>query len=184
MAYVGNDPVNATDPSGEFGLLGAAVGAVIGTASAAYENYKETGDAFSDVGKIAKDAAVGGALGFLGGAGATFVQAGVRGVLTVGKIAIPVTGAATRATMVANGTILNTAAVMGSNSIEAQKNPEINQTQETVVESVLKTGGDVIGSAAGVPALGAILVGAKDLAENVVQKIQEERPVQIEEESN
>ncbi len=44
-AYVGNNPVNRTDPSGKFGLVGAVANVAFGVGIAALESYL-TGDEF------------------------------------------------------------------------------------------------------------------------------------------
>lgn len=73
-AYVGNDPLNATDPSGEFGVPGAIVGGLIGgTVGAAFSAGSEALEQYNsgqgfNFGEIAANAATGGATGMVAGA--------------------------------------------------------------------------------------------------------------------
>ena len=70
-AYVGNDPVNATDPTGEFAniLIGGIAGAVVGAAIEKVTNPNATRAS------ISRAAAVGAAAGALGPAGGTVLGA-------------------------------------------------------------------------------------------------------------
>ncbi len=69
--YVGNQPINAVDPSGEFSnvIAGAAIGGAIGLGVAVYNNWGDLGGALNDGSLFA-----GAASGVVGGAvaGATF----------------------------------------------------------------------------------------------------------------
>ncbi|WP_379548283.1 RHS repeat-associated core domain-containing protein [Qipengyuania sp. DSG2-2] len=84
-AYVGNDPINAVDPTGKAGLIGAGigglVGGVIGGAVEAGRQYTDGQDLdWSSIGASAAGGAVEGAIvGATGGAAAGVVTAGAIG---------------------------------------------------------------------------------------------------------
>ncbi len=82
-AYVGNDPVNAIDPNGEFGLIGAAIGAVIGGGFEAAKQIIQDGE-ITNPGAIAKEALIGGALGAIGGGSGLLLKLGATGKVAVG----------------------------------------------------------------------------------------------------
>ncbi len=96
-AYVNNDPVNLTDPTGQCPMcvtaaIGAIVGGVVGGGVEAYKQGK-AGNGF-DLGKIGsragKGALVGGAVGLTGGAAAGVVGlTGATGVGAAATIALP-----------------------------------------------------------------------------------------------
>ena len=96
-AYSFNDPINYTDPDGEFAMLitaavGAAVGGVVGGGIEAYKQH-QAGNGF-DLGKIGsragKGALVGGAVGLTGGAAAGVVGlTGATGAGAAATIALP-----------------------------------------------------------------------------------------------
>jgi RHS repeat-associated protein len=109
-AYVANDPVNAFDPNGEFGLIGAGLGAVFGAGQAAFKNFQATGNAFSNGGAIVKGAIVGGAIGFVGGAGGTLAKAGLTGTLKAAGSSFSVSSTSARAALAADGVVLGASA--------------------------------------------------------------------------
>ena len=86
-AYVYNDPINATDPTGEFAniLIGAVAGAVVGAAIEATVQVAtgkgSLGDRLSaiDGGAVLRSAAVGAATGAVGPAGGTAIRAALVG---------------------------------------------------------------------------------------------------------
>lgn len=122
-AYVANDPVNAVNPNGEFGLIGAGLGAVFGAGQAAYRNFQATGNAFSSGGAIANGALVGGAIGFVGGAGGTLVKAGLTGTLKAAGTSFAVTSNTARVALGANGAVLGTSAGVAGAFCVAQWRP-------------------------------------------------------------
>jgi hypothetical protein len=89
-AYVYNDPLNRTDPTGEFGLVGAGVGAGLDYGSQVVANLAagaDLGDAFTDVdvGSIAISAAAG-SLGGIGGGRGLVTLVGNLSNSTKGRI--------------------------------------------------------------------------------------------------
>ena len=78
-AYCANNPVNFSDPTGEFLLsallVGAIVGVVIGFAATAYVDYKDDGQVFNgsvDAKSYVANTLVGGVIGgFTGGVGSS-----------------------------------------------------------------------------------------------------------------
>lgn len=85
-AYVKNDPLNQTDPKGEFGIIGAAIGAVIDAAIEIGSQIAETGSV-SDVGAVGKAAVEGAVIGAVtGGIGNVAKAAKVgKAAVNVGK---------------------------------------------------------------------------------------------------
>ena len=90
FAYVGNDPVNKTDPTGEFGLAGAAFGAgldfalQVGAGLASGDSFGEA-VAGVDYGSVALSGALG-AVGQVGGAAGLTAAAKSLSIGTKGKI--------------------------------------------------------------------------------------------------
>ena len=83
FAYCKNDPVNRSDPSGEWAQLvvGTIVGAVIGGASAAFSSWKESGSV--DFKSVLLGAGIGAVNGLIGASGLRmFTQAVTSGVLS------------------------------------------------------------------------------------------------------
>ena len=93
-AYVYNDPMNATDPTGKFGLLGAAVGGGIGfIASVATQKF--TGDGKVNWGTVAAATITGAAVGATGGLAAGAVaKIGLTGIEAGAAVAVPSAGVA------------------------------------------------------------------------------------------
>jgi RHS repeat-associated protein len=92
--YCGGDPLNRSDPAGEFLwiLAGAAIGAAIGGGIEAYREHKAHPNAPRDWGKIGKEALIGGAVGALG-VGVGMALAPAVGALGSG-LAASISGAA------------------------------------------------------------------------------------------
>jgi len=90
-AYVANDPINAKDPSGEFALIGAVIGAAADLAVQAISgDISKNG---VDWGSVAQSAAIGAVTGGIGNLAAlatagkvlTISKTGIQSVGTVGK---------------------------------------------------------------------------------------------------
>ena len=77
-AYVGNNPLNATDPTGEFGIVGGLIGVAIGAAvETGVQLYQNGGDLSAvDGGAVLRSAAVGGAIGATGGLAGAAIRGG------------------------------------------------------------------------------------------------------------
>ena len=93
-AYVANDPINHTDPTGKFlnFLVGAAIGGGIDLATQVYNSMSDGasfGDALAgaDYGSVAISAA----LGSVGAMGTQLVKGGVTGAIKVGKETVNLT---------------------------------------------------------------------------------------------
>jgi hypothetical protein len=87
-AYVGNDPVNKTDPTGEFGVLGFAIGAGLEIISQAV-----TGELSFTTESMSK-VAIAGAVGFVtGGVGGKLATQALQGTITAAR-AVGTTAAA------------------------------------------------------------------------------------------
>ena len=88
-AYVGNNPLNNTDPTGKFGLPGAIIGGIVGGGAEIGRQLFNEGR-ISDWGSVGAETAIGGAAGALGGAGAGLLRGAFTGSM---KIGIPGLGA-------------------------------------------------------------------------------------------
>ena len=105
--YAGNNPVKYTDPDGNaFFLVTGGIGAGIGAIYGAVKSYRDTGSV--DWKEVAKDAAIGGAIGMGAGAAASLVLAG-SATATTGTVIAGAKAAAT-ATFGAGGTVAVAAA--------------------------------------------------------------------------
>ena len=82
-ACVDNNPTNKTDPTGEFGIVGAIVGAVVDAGIEAAVQVATTGG-ISDVGAIGAAAAEGAVIGALTG-GAGNIAKAAKGAAKIGK---------------------------------------------------------------------------------------------------
>ena len=93
-AYVHNDPMNMTDPTGNFGLLGAAVGGGIGfIASVATQKF--TGDKKINWSTVAAATVTGAAVGATGGlAAGAAAKIGLTGIEATAAVAVPSAGVA------------------------------------------------------------------------------------------
>ena len=93
--YCDGDPLNRTDPTGEFLpilAVGAGIGALVGAGIEVYRQKSANPDAPLDWGKIGKEALIGGAIGALGaGVGAALMPA--AGALGTGLAAVAAGGA-------------------------------------------------------------------------------------------
>ncbi|MCM2311851.1 MAG: hypothetical protein NDI84_10645 [Steroidobacteraceae bacterium] len=126
-AYVGNDPANKTDPSGQFGLVGAGIGALVDGAIQVGTNLasgQDLGDAISNIdgNSIALSAAFG-AVGNVGGGRALTTLARGLSSETKGKIgeAVARIGIATRGEiMIARGEKAGNVGELGRLSGRAQ----------------------------------------------------------------
>ena len=82
-AYVGNDPINKTDPTGELAWLAAmAVGAGVGAVVDVGMQLVENGGHFDQIdgGEVLKSAALGGGLSLLGPTGGLLGRGGAKAV--------------------------------------------------------------------------------------------------------
>jgi len=105
-AYVANDPINHTDPTGKFlnFLVGAAIGGGIDLATQVYNSMSDGasfGDALAgaDYGSVAISAA----LGSVGAMGTQLVKGGVTGTIKVGKETVNLTSKTERVIAGADG---------------------------------------------------------------------------------
>ncbi|QSX28774.1 RHS repeat-associated core domain-containing protein [Shewanella cyperi] len=105
-AYVANDPINHTDPTGKFlnFLVGAAIGGGIDLVTQVYNSMSDgasLGDALAnaDYGSVATSAALGSA----GAMGAQLVKGGVTGAIKVGKEIVNLTSKTERVIAGADG---------------------------------------------------------------------------------
>ncbi|MCG7538706.1 RHS repeat-associated core domain-containing protein [Pseudoalteromonas sp. OF7H-1] len=105
-AYVGNDPINHTDPTGKFlnFLVGAAIGGGLDLGMQLYSQMKNgasLGDALSnaDYGSVATSAA----LGSVGAMGTQLVKGGVTGAIKIGKETVQLTSKTERVIAATDG---------------------------------------------------------------------------------
>jgi len=103
-AYVGNDPINMVDPTGEFAVFGALLGAGLDLGAQVIMSMHggaSLGDALvdADYGSVA----VAAALGSVGMVGTKMVQGGVKGVIKVGKESLNLTTKTERAIVAVDG---------------------------------------------------------------------------------
>ena len=92
--YANNNPYKYVDPDGEFGLLGAAIGAVVGgVSSIAVQSF--TGDGKIDWSTVGAATVTGAAVGATGGlAGAAVAKIGLTGAEAAATVLIPSSGVA------------------------------------------------------------------------------------------
>ena len=86
FAYCENNPVNRSDPTGEFAhlVIGAAVGAAVGAITAAISSYLDTGSV--NLGSVLLGAGVGAVSGLIGASGmGALAQAAWTGGLGFGS---------------------------------------------------------------------------------------------------
>ena len=108
-AYVGNDPVNGTDPSGE--VLNFIIGAVIGAGADVglqVFNGIKSGKSFSEAIKNidGKSVAASAVLGALSGGASTLLKAGITGTLKAAGQKVAVQSVAARVALGTNGAAL------------------------------------------------------------------------------
>ncbi|MFZ5610102.1 MAG: RHS repeat-associated core domain-containing protein [Pseudomonadota bacterium] len=146
-AYVANDPVNATDPTGEFFVVGALIGATIdvglqvGIGVASGKSFSE-----SVKGVDLKQTAVSAALGSVGGFAAIAGKAAVTGkvVIGVGKTKTVVENFSKAERAVLGATALTEASVAGAAN-------ETRRGGEETTEGALEGAANIAGRSAGSP---------------------------------
>lgn len=146
-AYVGNDPINATDPTGEFGIVGGIIGALGGAAVETVIQLAENGGDFSKLegGRIARSAAIGGAIGATGGLAGAAVGGGLR---------------ATRGA-VAAGRILNSGAGrVAHGAIQGSAGGAAGEVTAQIIDNGSVTDGGRVAQAAGVGAVAGGIAGS------------------------
>lgn len=122
--YVANDPLNTTDPSGEFGIIGALIGAGV-----------ELGIQLATAGKVTdlRAIAVAGAVGAItGGIGGRLATQALKGTISATRAV---------ATTAAVGGVANGAGVVVSNTIDGQAT--------TATEALVAVTGGALGAGAG-----------------------------------
>ena len=123
-AYVGNDPLNNNDPSGEFGIVGALIGAGV-----------EAGIQLATTGEITdlKAIAVAGAVGAVtGGIGGRLATQAIKGTISASK-AVKTTAAV--------GGAANGVGVVVSNAVDGKAT--------TITEAAVAVAGGAVGAGAG-----------------------------------
>jgi uncharacterized protein RhaS with RHS repeats len=169
-AYVGNDPINMVDPTGKYGLLGAAIGAAFGAVSSiAVQSF--TGDKKINWSTVGAATLTGAAVGATGGlAGAAVAKIGLTGAEAAATVLIPSAGVA---------------AVGGGLTQMVENTANGDPIQQDVAKaSGVSAAGTIIGGVAGEKAVGALtrsttlgpassLAGGKVTAEVLVTGTQE-----------
>ena len=174
-AYVQNDPLNKTDPSGEFGLVGLALGAIIGAGVEIASQIQENGSV-TDWGAVGKEGLVGGALGIVGGGAGGLLKAGVTGTLKFGvpkvaQVVVPVESTAARTALAANGTALGASLGVVKEEMQAEEAGEESNPVQGAVEGI---------AAAAVPGGDILVEQAAGAINNVEQNSEEPSPVKEE----
>ncbi len=170
-AYVGNDPLNETDPTGQWGnlVLGAGLGAISGAAYSAYKQYKESGRV--DGLTVAKDAGKGAIIGLaasMGGwAGAEAAAAKVGA--TAGDVALAEIGG----TMAGAAAGVAPSKAAGLMMGDPMPGPDAgaNLVEEAVVTGLAAGAGAVAGRGVGIGTTAAgASAGAARVAEGVASE--------------
>nr|WP_221435284.1 RHS repeat-associated core domain-containing protein [Thalassotalea piscium] len=169
-AYVGNDPVNMADPTGEFGIFGALIGGAFGAVSSiAVQAF--TGDKKINWSTVGAATLTGAAVGATGGlAGAAVAKIGLQGAEAAATVLIPSSGVA---------------AVGGAATQMVENVANGDPIDQGVAKAAgVSAGGTVIGGVAGEKAVKALtsssslgpagtLAGGKVTAEAIVTGTQE-----------
>lgn len=121
-AYVGNDPINYTDPSGKaLNLITGGIGALIGGISGAISARVSTGNWSNSVAAFAAGAVVGGAVGVTFGAAAVYAAplstAALEATTVSATIAASATGAVASGAGDALGQVISTGKVENVGSV-------------------------------------------------------------------
>ncbi|KGJ90964.1 RHS repeat domain-containing protein [Colwellia psychrerythraea] len=156
-AYVGNDPVNAIDPSGKIATLplavfGGIVGAIGGAVQSALTNP-------GDYGAMAKSAAIGGGIGFVGGLTAGTSLAGASGAAVL-KTTVQMSAKESIKTMAKSGA--TTGIASGGGNLGAQLVSNDGDLSQVDIPQVATSAaiGTLIGAAGG----GIVAAGGETLA--------------------
>ncbi|QSX28778.1 RHS repeat-associated core domain-containing protein [Shewanella cyperi] len=170
-AYVGNDPINGVDPSGEFAFLIPAVGALIG----GYTAYNQA----RDMGLSKPEAVIAGGFGALIGAvsGGTTGTAASIGVKVAAQQAAKQTGTKVAAKMlgstISGGVAGATTQVVADASGDiSQGNPVKIDTNKVILKGIEGAG---TGLVAGIPAAVANPSVATDIAGAAIATVLEEQ---------
>ncbi|WP_149982727.1 RHS repeat domain-containing protein [Pseudoalteromonas rhizosphaerae] len=170
-AYVGNDPINATDPTGEFAFLIPAVGALIG----GYTAYHQA----RDMGLSKTEAAIAGGFGALIGAvsGGTTGTAASIGVKVAAQQATKQSSAKVVAKMlgstVSGGVSGATTQVVADASRDISQGNSVNIDTTKVIQKGIEGAGT--GLAARIPAAVAGPSLATDIAGAAIATVLEEQ---------
>ncbi len=163
-AYVANDPVNNTDPTGKF--LNALIGAAIG-AGLEYGAQRLSGksNAEVDFGRVA----AAGAVGALTGGASAFGSAAILGKLPVTSIigGVKVTGAGTRAAMAANAAVLGASAEVVKEAALDGSTPNIGDAVEGTVEALVPSPVTLEHVEAGVEFISNKVTGMDDISDEM-----------------
>ncbi len=164
-AYCYSDPVNCTDPDGEFGVIGFAIGAAIGGGLEAFSQIREHGK-IVDAGALGKEALVNGALGAVGGPAAGLAKGALTGTLKLGVPGVKALqvsaklNTAERVVVGANAVALGASAGVAAEGVQAGKENRSPDNSQGALEGVAKS----------------IVPGGNKIVEEITEAVKEPPP--------